>query len=81
MVKQVARNLLVIGVMYLFASVTTGQSYDLAFSTFFDGSAGKGIRDAKVDSLGTYTWQVQRALWTFLRRMGPMTSKSTPVWE
>ncbi len=52
MLKQVVRNSLVMVVMHLFASMATGQSYRLAFSTFFGGSAGEGIRDVEVDSLG-----------------------------
>ncbi len=36
----------------LFASVAAGQSYRLAFSTFFGGDAGEGIRDVEADRLG-----------------------------
>jgi len=31
------------------ASVSLAEAYDLAFSTFFGGSAGEGIRDVEVD--------------------------------
>lgn len=36
----------------LTVATSAAQPYDLAFSTFFGGSAGEGIRDVEVDSLG-----------------------------
>jgi hypothetical protein len=49
MFERVVRNLVVI---HLFAGMATCQSYHLAFSTFFGGSVGEGIRDVEVDNLG-----------------------------
>ena len=53
MVKQVVRNsLVIIVVMHLFVSMVTGQSYRLAFSTFFGGSAGDNPDGIRVDPQG-----------------------------
>jgi len=52
MVKYIMKNLLIVVTTLLFAGMTTGKSYHLTFSTFFGGSAGEGIRDVEVDSLG-----------------------------
>jgi len=52
MSRFIVRNSLVLVTMHLFASMATGQSHGLAFSTFFGGSAGEGIRDVEVDRLG-----------------------------
>ncbi|MBN2314281.1 MAG: SBBP repeat-containing protein [Sedimentisphaerales bacterium] len=50
--KPFTRNVLGMVVMHLLTGVVAGQSYHLAFSTFFGGSAGDGIRDVEVDGLG-----------------------------
>jgi hypothetical protein len=38
--------------MILLVSNLTAQQYELAFSTFFGGSAGEGIRDVETDGSG-----------------------------
>jgi len=52
MVKYIVEYSLIVVIIFPFASMAWGKSYDLAFSTFFGGNAGEGIRDVEVDNLG-----------------------------
>lgn len=42
----------VVGLCMLIVSDAIAQPYELAFSTFFGGSAGEGIRDVETDPSG-----------------------------
>lgn len=50
--KMIRRNMTVLLVVAIIAEMAGAGAYDVAFSTYFGGSAGEGIRDVEVDGAG-----------------------------
>ena len=49
---QTRKSMVVLLVVVMVADIAGAGAYDLAFSTYFGGSAGEGIRDVEVDAAG-----------------------------